>query len=435
METQGQLGDRRLHIAMLTRVTVQHNMGGMELHAEMLRRGFVANGHRVTTITTQLPTGPTVMEDQWGTTYFVGQGAPGMYSPEWWQESVRTFQRIHATDPVDVIASQSGGARACIETQRHLPLEKRVPAVLIMQNTHIDDLQSHLKQIHRHPARALLRWIPLDIKFWRDSRRWLHFADHITVLSKNSAMGLERWYPVNPSQVTVIPNGVDVEAISAAMAQRDDVRRQMGLHDQDTAILILASLVSRKGQRYMLDALASPLLRKYGRSLRLILAGEGPTREKLQNQCARLGLTEQVIFAGPIPHEGVPALLGAADIMALPSDIEGMPLSLLEAMAAERPVVATRVGSIPEFIHDGTCGLLIPPSSPDALARAIDNLLSNPKLAQRLSSAGHDYVLAHHDQRLIVAQCEQVLMRLVADRLKLQTQGEKTPEEPNVAHP
>ena len=328
----------------------------------------------------------TVVEDQWGKTYFVGQGTPGEYSPKWWPESLRTFQQIHAADPVDVIASQSGGARACIEAQRHLPAGKRIPSVLILHNTNIDNLQAHLRQIHRHPARAILRWIPLDISLWRDNRRWLHFADHITVLSQSSAVALVRWHPVNPSQVTVIPNGIDVEAITTALAQRDNIRRRMGLHNQDTAILILASLVQRKGQHYMLDALASPLLRKYGRSLRLILAGEGPTREKLQDQCARLELDEQVIFAGRISHEEVPDLLSAVDIVALPALAEGMPLSLLEAMAAGHPVIATRVGAIPEIIKDRITGRLVSPGSPDALARAVDELLCDLPTARRLAA-------------------------------------------------
>jgi hypothetical protein len=159
-----------------------------------------------------------------------------MYGPDWWQESLRTFQRIHASDPVDVIASQSGGARACIEAQRRLPVEERVPSVLILHNTNIDNLHSHLKQIYRHPARAILRWIPRDIVLWRDNRRWLHFADHITVLSQSSALALVRWHPVEKSQVTVIPNGVDVEGITTAEVQRGEVRRQMGLHDQDTQV-------------------------------------------------------------------------------------------------------------------------------------------------------------------------------------------------------
>jgi glycosyltransferase involved in cell wall biosynthesis len=394
-------------------------MGGMELHTEILRRGLVANGHRVTTITTQLPSGPTTTEDQWGETYFVGQGAPGMYGPDWWQESLRTFQRIHASDPVDVIASQSGGARACIEAQRRLPVEERVPSVLILHNTNIDNLHSHLKQIYRHPARAILRWIPRDIVLWRDNRRWLHFADHITVLSQSSALALVRWHPVEKSQVTVIPNGVDVEGITTAEVQRGEVRRQMGLHDQDTAILILASLVERKGQHHMLDALASPLLRKYGHSLRLILAGEGPMREKLERQCARLGLAEQVLFAGRIPHEEVPGLLSAADIVALPALSEGMPLALLEAMAAGHPVVATRVGAIPEILEDRTTGLLVPPGSPDALAHAVDELLRDLDAARFLGAKGREFVLAHNDQRAMVHSYERVLMDVTLGRAAL----------------
>lgn len=409
MDLQGRQANRKLHIAMLTRVTVQHSTGGMEVHAEILRRGLVANGHRVTTISTCLPTGPTTLEDQWGVTHFVGTGTPGVYTAEWTQESVRALQRIHAADPVDVIASEGGGGGAYIKAQQRMPAAERLPSVLILHNTNIDNLLSHLKVTHRHPARAILRWIPHDIVNWLENRSWLHLANRITVLSRSSAVALVRWHPVNPSQVTVIPNGVDVEGITAASSHRAEVRRELGIDDQATAILILASLERRKGQNFMLDALASPLLRDYGQSLPLILAGEGPMREKLEKHIVRLGLTKQVLFTGRIPHERVPAILSAADIVALPTLSEGMPLSLLEAMAAGHPVVTTRVGAIPEIVEDGATGLLVPPGSPVALARAVNELLHNPGTAKRLGDAGRAFVLAHHDQRTMIHAYEQVL--------------------------
>ncbi|HEU5347585.1 MAG TPA: glycosyltransferase family 4 protein [Ktedonobacterales bacterium] len=409
METQEQQTDRRLHIAMVTRATTQHGMGGMELHAEALRQGLVANGHRVTTISTRLSTGPAVSEDQWGKLYFVGDGAPGEYSVEWWQESVRALRQIHANDPIDVIASQSKAARAYLDARSSLSATEHLPTVVITHSVSIDELRAHLKQIYRHPARAILRWIPRDITNWRDDRRWLYLADYVTVLSQDAARSMARWLRVASSQVTVIPNGIDVERIAAAAVHRGAMRQKMGIADQDVAILIPASLVRRKGHHYMLRALAFPLLRKYGRSLRLILAGEGPMRERLQQQCTRLGLTEQVVFAGRIPHEEIPAMLSAADIVALPSDDEGMPLSLLEAMAAGLPVVATRVGAIPEIIEDGEMGLLVRPGSPHALAQAIDELLRDPETARRLSASGREQVLARYDQRIMVAGYERVL--------------------------
>lgn len=401
--------DRRLHIAMMTRVTTQHHLGGMELHAEALRRGLVTNGHRVTTISTCLPTGVNVSEDQWGKTHFVGNGAPGEYSQAWWQESVRTLRQIHADDPIDVIASQSKAARAYLDIRQNLPAIEQLPTVVITHSVSIDELRAHLKQIGRHPARAILRWIPRDLVLVRDDRRWLILADQVTVLSLDASRSMSRWLRIPPNRVTVIPNGVDVNAITAAAPQRDMLRQHMGIGDQDVAILILASLVRQKGQQHMLEALASPLLRKYGRSLRLILAGEGPMREQLQARCLKLGLTEQVIFTGRVPQQDVPGVLTLADIVVLPSENEGMPLSLLEAMAAQRPVVATRVGAIPEIVKDRTFGMLVPPGSPDALARAMDELLRNPETRRRLSVAGHQQVLAHYDQRIMVAEYERIL--------------------------
>lgn len=409
METRAHPANRRLHIAVLTRVTTEHSLGGMELHAETLRRGVADNGHRVTTISTCLPSGLTIKEDQWGKTYFVGEGAPGEYHEEWWRESVRTLLRVHAEDPVDVVASQSKAARAYLDARTGLPTAQQLPTVVIMHSASIDELRAHLRQIYRHPARAFLRWIPRDTSLWRDDRRWLHLADHVTVLSKDAAMSARRWLLVDPLRVTVIPNGVDVEGITAAAVRRSELRSQMGIAEDATAILILASLVRRKGQHYMLDALASPHLRSYGRSLRLILAGEGPTRAKLENQCVRLGLVEQVVFVGRVPHDEVPAVLSAADIVALPSDDEGMPLSLLEAMAAGRPVVGTQVGAVPEIVEDRISGLLVRPGSPDALARAVAELIRDPQTARRMGALGREHVLAHYDQRTMVAAYERVL--------------------------
>jgi glycosyltransferase involved in cell wall biosynthesis len=414
LNTQAHPTDRRLHIAVLTRVTTQHSMGGMELHAETLRRGFVANGHRVTTISTRLPSGSTIKEDQWGRTYYVGEGAPGEYHEDWWQESVRTLLRIHADDPFDVVASQSKAARAYLDARLSLPVTQRLPTVVIMHSASIDELRAHLKQIYRHPARALLRWIPRDIPLWRDDRRWLHLADHVTVLSEDAAISARRWLRVAPSRVTVIPNGVDVEGITIATARREEMRKQIGVNEDATVILILARLDRGKGHQFMIDALASQRLRSIGRSLRLVLVGEGQTRERLQKQCERLGLTEQVIFAGRVPHDEVPAILSAADIVALPSTAEGMPLSLLEAMAAGHPVVASRVGAIPDIVNDRVSGLLVAPGSPDALSRAIDELIRSPELAERLGATGSEYVRAHHNQRIMVGSYERVLLEAVS---------------------
>jgi glycosyltransferase involved in cell wall biosynthesis len=141
---------------------------------------------------------------------------------------------------------------------------------------------------------------------------------------------------------------------------------------------------------------------------RLLVIGEGSLREKLEAQAKALGLLGEdcegdacvgsrgarpgakVIFTGP--RDDVPAVTAALDVAVLPSYREAQGLAILEAMALRRPVVATRVGGIPEVVEDGKTGLLVPPHDPDALAEAIVRLLTDHPLADTLARAGHDLV-------------------------------------------
>jgi glycosyltransferase involved in cell wall biosynthesis len=125
------------------------------------------------------------------------------------------------------------------------------------------------------------------------------------------------------------------------------------------------------------------------------IVGDGPERPALEAEIRAAGLLQRVELAGE--RRDVPQLLEDADVFVLSSRSEGAPLSILEAMAAGLPVVASAVGGVPEIVDDGTTGLLVPPGDAGALAAALERLLADPALRSRLGGAGWERVRERFD--------------------------------------
>jgi glycosyltransferase involved in cell wall biosynthesis len=147
----------------------------------------------------------------------------------------------------------------------------------------------------------------------------------------------------------------------------------------DFVVLTPARLHPQKGHRYLLQAAAQVP------DATIVLAGDGPLRAELEAEARDLGVAGRCVFLGQ--RADVPALLAAADLFVLPSLFEGLPVSVLEAMAAERPVVATAIGGTDEAIASEESGLLVPPKDPAALASAIRRLQADAPFARRLAAA------------------------------------------------
>lgn len=156
-------------------------------------------------------------------------------------------------------------------------------------------------------------------------------------------------------------------------------------------IACVGRLVPAKGQLILLQACAKLL--EQGAPLRLRLIGDGPDRKHLESFVLEQGITSSVVFEGSRNHDETRRLLGGADIFALASFAEGVPVALMEAMAMEIPCVSTYVAGIPELIRDGLEGLLVPASSPTALAEAIERLITEPHLRESLGKSGRKRVL------------------------------------------
>jgi glycosyltransferase involved in cell wall biosynthesis len=188
---------------------------------------------------------------------------------------------------------------------------------------------------------------------------------------------------VTEARISVIPSAVDPSRLRA-LRTRPDVRHDLAAARDATVLLVLAALVPRKGIDVLLRALA--LLAKDGLRPLLWIAGEGPERPGLEALAGELGVVAQVRFLGR--RADVPDLLGACDLVVVPSRREGLGVAALEAMAAARAVVASAVGGLAEAVADRRTGLLVPPDDADALANALAELLRDTALRERLGRAG-----------------------------------------------
>ena len=182
----------------------------------------------------------------------------------------------------------------------------------------------------------------------------------------------------------VAPSGIDLDRYRALVGVTG--RRPAGLDIPPDAVVVgsVGWLTTVKGPRYLIEAVAK--LKPAHPRLHLVLVGSGDLRDELGALARTLGIGRSVTFAGQ--RQDVPDCLAAMDVFVLPSLNEGMGRALVEAMAAGRPVVATRVGGIPAIIEDRATGLLVPPQDSDALAGALAELLRDPARAKELGTAG-----------------------------------------------
>lgn len=205
--------------------------------------------------------------------------------------------------------------------------------------------------------------------------------DKVVAVSSDIEKTLGQIY--RASRVLRIHNGIDLEAVQVT-TQRREKRKEWHIDERDALIGTVGRLVPVKGHTVLLDALR--ILHESNRTVKLLIVGDGPSRGQLESEVRRLGLERSVIFAG---HQGQSYdFINMMDVFVLPSLHEGIPMVLLEALALQRPVVATCVGGIPEVISQGETGLLVKPADAVSLAESIRQFVENRSKALSIGEAG-----------------------------------------------
>jgi len=215
---------------------------------------------------------------------------------------------------------------------------------------------------------------------------WIRFFDRIVAVSNEVKRDMLR-YKIPEDKIRVIDNGIAIERFEK-LVETKNMKNQLGFEEKIRIIGTIGNLGTEKGHIYLLEA-AKQIL-DVVKDLKFLIIGDGRLRKPLEEKSEELGIKKHVIFTGQ--RKDIPELLMAMDIFVLPSIKEGLPIALLEAMAAKRPVIATRVGAIPKVIENKDIGVLVEPKDIKGLRDAIMNLLNDPGRMNLLARKGFDRV-------------------------------------------
>jgi len=239
----------------------------------------------------------------------------------------------------------------------------------------------------RRPARALA------------GRLLLRDTDRVTAAAEHVRDALDRYDGIEPARVLVIPTGIDPDRFDHPSDDERAVARQLLKLSEDQRVIIhVARFAPEKDHETALRAFA----RAHDQvpEARLVLIGDGPTRPAMQQAAWDLGIADHCVFLGR--RDDVDALLPGADVCLLSSLAEGVPPTLLEAMACRLPVVATSVGGSAEVVVHGSTGLLCPPRDPHSLAHNLIVLLRDADLRKRMGTAGRQRVEQHFTRQAML---------------------------------
>ena len=214
---------------------------------------------------------------------------------------------------------------------------------------------------------------------------------------------------VPAERVCVIPNGLVLDKFVVTNSNKQEVRRDLGVAEEDFLWLAVGRLEEPKDYPNLLQAFRI-VLNKY--EAQLYVAGQGSLTEDLERQAIKLGISDRVVFLGL--RRDIPQLLEAADGFVLSSAWEGLPNTVMEAMAAAKPVVATNVGGVPELVQDGKTGYIVPPRNPEALALAMEKMmaLSHEERCE-MGKAGRAHIEANYSLDRVVDQWENLYKELL----------------------
>ncbi|RLG21353.1 hypothetical protein DRN74_02200 [Candidatus Micrarchaeota archaeon] len=369
-----------MHIVMATH-DFPPKTGGISSHVYDLSRTMVSMGHEVTVIT------PDIWANK-GKGKIEGLNTIRLHrATAHWPSAmlyiIRASRLINALK-VDIVHYHNLLPEALISK-----LTKHRPRIFTAHESRF------LKMAEKRYNHLLLRWL-------------LHHYDFIIAPSQeliNTASSLGF-----PSKRTMfIPNGVDDKKFNPEI-DGTRIRRKYKIGNKKL-ILVPRRLVEKNGVVYLVRAI--PEIRKHYKNFKVLIAGDGPERSRIQKEALRLNILQHIIFAGNIDYEEMPFYYAAANIVVLPSLKEATSIAGLEAMACGKPLVGTNVGGIPAIIDNNETGLLVPPRDPHSLAEAVIKLLIDNKLSLFFGRKGRQKAIKEFSWKVIAKRTLEVYKRCI----------------------
>jgi glycosyltransferase involved in cell wall biosynthesis len=235
------------------------------------------------------------------------------------------------------------------------------------------------------------------------------FAHHLIAVAASCREFLIRHESIPPEKITLVPNAIDLRRFSPGQITRRDARSKLGLSPDAPVIAGVGRLNSQKNFSLFLDV-AAALTPRFP-NLRFLLAGEGPEEAKLREKAHHLGLADRVVFAGYIADTR--QVYAAADILLMPSRFEGLPMTLLEAMAMNLPVVASKLDGIAEVIEEGREGYLVDSADVSGFVERCAALLENPAKSSELAANARAKTEAHFSVERMTSAVEAIYDRFL----------------------
>jgi glycosyltransferase involved in cell wall biosynthesis len=235
------------------------------------------------------------------------------------------------------------------------------------------------------------------------------FARHIIAVAASCREFLIQHESIPAEKITLVPNAIDLRRFTPGTISRTESRLKLALPPDVPVIAGVGRLNPQKNFSLFLD-IAAALSPRFP-TLRFLLAGEGPEEEMLREKAAQLGLADRIVFAGYVADTR--EVYAAADFLLMPSRFEGLPMTLLEAMAMNLPVVASKLDGIAEVITDGEDGLLAAPGDPPAFTERLTRLLESPALASQLGTAARAKIEARFSVERMTTAVESIYDRFL----------------------
>ena len=215
----------------------------------------------------------------------------------------------------------------------------------------------------------------------------------IVACSEKVRQDLIRFHIASPGKIVTIPYGFPLEKFVGAAHKAGQIRKQMGLTSEAKVVGIVARLVPIKGHEVFLEAIELLLQKGLGLSVHAWIVGDGERREELKAMAQQLQIQDHVSFLAW--REDIENVYADLDVLALTSFNEGLPLVIIEAMAAGKPIVATNVGGVPEMVFDGQNGFVVPVGDSQAIADRLEGILCNSPKGVEMGKAGQKFALEH----------------------------------------
>lgn len=280
----------------------------------------------------------------------------------------------------------------------------RIAALLAGVPVIVHTFHGHVLHGYYGPVKNhLLRWLERGLAL---------AADRLVTVSEQVKSDLVGYGVAKADKITVVPLGFDLEPFLTSNPLRGQFRREHGMGDEHKLIGIVGRIFPIKNHGLFLDAAARiadrvPLAR-------FIVVGDGVLRPALEKQARDLAIADRVVFTGW--RRDLPRICADLDVLVVSSDNEGTPVSAIEAMAAGCPVVATRVGGLPDLIQDHRTGRLVPPRDAAALASAVNDLLQNPATALAIGREARQSVRQQFSVQRLLGDMDDLYTHLLAEK-------------------